>query len=83
MSLQDRIELDTQTVSVREGNGLLVGLTEPNGGEISLGIEEGEEGERPLKVVRIKMDAPHARDVAAALIELAGVVEGDSDESAS
>lgn len=83
MQIQDRVELETQTVSVREGNGLLIGLTEPNGGEISLGIEESDEGVKPLKVIRIKMDAVHARDVAAALIELAGVVEGDSGESSS
>lgn len=77
MALQDRLEFGTQQVATTEGKGFCLGLTEPEGGDIRLGIvlEHSGESMTPDQVIGVSCDAARARDIAAALIELAEVVE--------
>lgn len=80
MSLDDRIDFGTQQIETIPGEGFCLALTEPNGGDIRIGIsvERGEDyRDVPRKIVAIACDAPRAREIAAALIELAEVVEAN------
>lgn len=71
MSLEDRKELGTlHDMDWAEGRGFYLGLTEPDGGEITLSVEV-----IPGRFVGVKCDSARARDIAASLTELADITE--------
>lgn len=72
--LEDRIELGTQRLPVRDGGTFMISLTEETGGNINLLIEEPD---HPGHYLAVSCDAARARDIAAGLIELAEVVESN------
>lgn len=79
MSLEERQELGTQEMAITEGEGFYVGLSEPAGGEIVIGVElpvNLSPPPGPGHYVTVRADAVKARDIAAAFIELAEVLEG-------
>ena len=82
MGLEDRAELGTQTMQARTGAGFYVGLTEPNGGEVVIGIElppdfRDDTGHPlgPGHYVIVTCGSVRARDISSALTELADVVD--------
>lgn len=70
MPLEKREKQDDAVVSWRESTGFFLALTKPEGGEIVLSVEEA-----PELLVGVKATAAEARQIAAALLDLADIVD--------
>lgn len=73
--LEERQELGTKNLPVREGGAFMLSLTEPEGGTINLMIEEPD---NPGHYLVVTCNAVRARDIVAGLIELAEACESNA-----
>lgn len=81
MSLDERIDFGDQQLATTQGTGFCLALTEPNGGEVRIGIVTDANPPRdapPQQIVAITCNAQRARQIAASLIELAEVIEANA-----
>lgn len=86
MSLEDQVQIERADIHWHEGAGLIVSMTEPTGGEISIAIGLPEKVCRPdgeeTVFYGVKCDSARAREVAMSILELADIVRKSEDDRA-